>query len=304
MFALAASLASKGASLAMTYASSTLGPISVPVEVVASIDEALEQTLEAASALALATATKVVKTAAAICCCGATPDDGELVEVVEAEKLVVEGDEVGVESQWPLTSAAGVVGQAGKSSGAPALIKTWAPLIGDMRLEQNLLRNSTPCLNLPSPPTTPRPSRPSPLVFWVPMCSKTAVTQPPASTAPRRRPLRSNTFKVERPFASANGPALSQEDGRAALPSMLAHTPSALALAPHPGKEQSRTSLLRLKANKRSNQPISGRPQTQTVSAKVRPAGTIKGCPWDLPWRKEWNDLSGEDLFLALFDKL
>ena len=64
------------------------------------------------------------------------------------------------------------------------------------------------------------------------------------------------------------------------------------------------------------NKAINERPATQTLSARVPPAATIKGCPWDLisQERKEWDDLSrfwkecdnlsGEDLSLALFDKL
>ena len=104
VFSLAASFASKGASLALTCVSSTLGPISVPTAVVASIDEALEHYLEATSALAWEAATNVVKTAAALCCCGATPDDGELVEVVEVDELVMERGEKAMESQQPAKS--------------------------------------------------------------------------------------------------------------------------------------------------------------------------------------------------------
>ena len=308
VFSLAASFASKGASLALTCVSSTLGPISVATAVVASIDEALEHYLEATSALAWEAATNVVKTAAALCCCGATPDDGELVEVVEVDELVMERGEKAMESQQPAKSAAGVGGHAGKVSSAPVLNKSWAPSTGARRLEQNNRGSASPCYTLPSPPTRTRPTRLSSL--------KAAASQPPAGNAPRPRLLRSTAFKVERPFASPNRPAPSQEDGRTALPRPEPPMPSIMARAPPSGTEQSRTSLSCLRVNRRSNKAINERPATQTLSARVPPAATIKGFPWDLisQERKEWDDLSrfwkecdnlsGEDLSLALFDKL
>ena len=88
--AFCASAAEKGASLAMGYASSAQSHISLLTEVVQNIDEAVEQWLEASSAMGLAAATQVVDAAVTLRCCGGITPDDEGAEV-EVEERVVEG---------------------------------------------------------------------------------------------------------------------------------------------------------------------------------------------------------------------